>query len=120
MPDSDFFYLIVIRKGSFRFWTFGLGKKYHQRTVICINSVVSIIKILKWLNDIIKFPSSMNLFPQERFLLSKKLHKDGKSYQNLTFLISKSHNCNQSLLVQWMRDWYYQVRSKYYQIHQAT
>ena len=32
LPDSDFSYIIVIRKGSFSFGTFGLGWKWHQRT----------------------------------------------------------------------------------------
>ena len=32
LPDSDLVH-IVIRKGSFGFGTFGLGKKWHQRTV---------------------------------------------------------------------------------------
>ena len=31
LPDSDFFYTTVIRKGSFGFGTFGLGQKWHQR-----------------------------------------------------------------------------------------
>ena len=33
LPDSDFFYTIVIRKSSFSFGTFGLGQKWHQHTV---------------------------------------------------------------------------------------
>ena len=33
LPDSDFFYIIVIGKGSFGFGTFSLGWKWHQRTV---------------------------------------------------------------------------------------
>ena len=31
--DSDFFYIIVIGKGSFGFGTFTLGLKWHQHTV---------------------------------------------------------------------------------------
>ena len=30
---KSLFYIIVIRKGSFGFGTFGLGKKWHQHTV---------------------------------------------------------------------------------------
>ena len=33
--DSKMFYIIVIRKGSFSFRTFGVGYKWHQRTVPC-------------------------------------------------------------------------------------
>ena len=33
LPDSDLFYIIAIRKGSFGCGTFGLGWKWHQPTV---------------------------------------------------------------------------------------
>ena len=35
LPDSDFFYIIVVMKDIFGFGTFGLGKKWHQHTVTC-------------------------------------------------------------------------------------
>ena len=34
LPDSDLFYIIVIRKDSFGLGTFGLGWKWHQPAVV--------------------------------------------------------------------------------------
>ena len=33
LTDPDLFYIIVIRKSSYTLGTFGLGSKWHQRTV---------------------------------------------------------------------------------------
>ena len=33
LPDSDLFYIMIFRKGSFGFRTFGLDWKWHWRTV---------------------------------------------------------------------------------------
>ena len=34
LPNSDLFYIIVIRNGSFSLETFDLDLKWHQRTVM--------------------------------------------------------------------------------------
>ena len=47
LPDSDLFNIIVIRKGSFGFGTFGLGKKWHQRTVCSTVKTMIFFLILK-------------------------------------------------------------------------
>ena len=41
LPDSDLIFITVIRKGSFSFGTFGLGWKWHQRTVFYVLRVNS-------------------------------------------------------------------------------